>query len=289
MNIFLILFLAILAIAVLLRFRVMIGLAILAAGAVMWILNDRSLATLWSSAVETATLPRTYDLIFALYFVMCLEVQLRKSGTLKGMVEALNRLFSSSRITLAVMPAFLGLLPSLGGARFSAPIVQAASEGMNISPARKASINYYFRHIFETSSPTVPGMLLACAIAGIHLSDLVLHLIWFAAATFIVGWFVLLAPLKGEDHVKKEVSTGASRLADFGNVALAISPVVLNILLMLIFNMPAGIAMGIAVLALIPTFYFLKRPVPIKDIFLEAFDRKLLLNVVMILYFRGLP
>ena len=46
MNIFLILFLAILAIAVLLRFRVMIGLAILAAGAVMWILNDRSLATL---------------------------------------------------------------------------------------------------------------------------------------------------------------------------------------------------------------------------------------------------
>ena len=57
---------------------------------------------------------------------------------------------------------------------------------------------------------------------------------------------------------------------------------------MLIFNMPAGIAMGIAVLALIPTFYFLKRPVPIKDIFLEAFDRKLLLNVVMILYFISL-
>ena len=139
MNIFLILFLAILAIAVLLRFRVMIGLAILAAGAVMWILNDRSLATLWSSAVETATLPRTYDLIFALYFVMCLEVQLRKSGTLKGMVEALNRLFSSSRITLAVMPAFLGLLPSLGGARFSAPIVQAASEGMNISGSSEIS------------------------------------------------------------------------------------------------------------------------------------------------------
>ena len=41
-------------------------------------------------------------------------------------------------------------------------------------------------------------------------------------------------------------------------------------------------------LILIPTFYFLKRPVPIKDIFLEAFDRKLLLNVVMILYFISL-
>ena len=56
MNIFLILFLAILAIAVLLRFRVMIGLAILAAGAVMWILNDRSLATLWSRSTSSCAL-----------------------------------------------------------------------------------------------------------------------------------------------------------------------------------------------------------------------------------------
>ncbi|WP_443744089.1 DUF401 family protein [Sutterella sp.] len=288
MPIFLTLLLAILTIVVLLRKRVMIGLAILAAGFVMWLCNDRSLMTFWTSAVETVTLPRTYDLFFALYFVMCLEVQLRKSGTLKKMVDALNRLFSSVRITLAVMPAFLGLLPSLGGARFSAPIVQQASANMTISPEKKAAINYYFRHIFETASPTVPGMLLACTITGIHLSDFVLHLFWFAVLSFIAGWFVMLAPLKKFDHVKKPEDTGASRWVDLGNVALAVSPVVLNILLMLVFNMPAGIAMGVAVLALIPTFALLKRPVPIIDIFKDAFDVKLLLNVVMILYFISL-
>lgn len=288
MPIFLTLLLAILTIVVLLRKRVMIGLAILAAGFVMWLCNDRSLMTFWTSAVETATLPRTYDLFFALYFVMCLEVQLRKSGTLKGMVDALNRLFSSVRITIAVMPAFLGLLPSLGGARFSAPIVQAACANMTLSPEKKAAINYYFRHIFETSSPTVPGMLLACTITGIHLSDFVIHLFWFSIVTWIVGWIVMMVPLKKYDHVKKSVDSGASRRADLGNVLLAVSPVVLNILLMLLFDMPAGIAMGVAVLALIPTFAILKRSVPIIDIFKDAFDVKLLLNVVMILYFISL-
>lgn len=285
MNIFLVLALAILAIAVLLRFRVMIGLAILAAGAVMWLCCDRTAATLWNAAIETVTLPRTYDLVFALYFVMCLEVQLRKSGTLKKMVDALNRLFASARVTLAVMPAFLGLLPSLGGARFSAPIVEAASRNLPISAERKAAVNYYFRHMFETSSPTVPGMLLACAIAGIQLSDLVLHLFWFAILTFVVGWLVLLAPLRNADRKVEAADAGVSRRTDLGNVILAVFPVVLNILLMLVFKLPAGIAMGLAVLALIPIFAVLKRPVPIRDIFLEAFDRKLLVNVLMILYF----
>ncbi|MDO5532230.1 DUF401 family protein [Sutterella sp.] len=288
MHIFLILLLALLTIVVLLRFRVMIGLAILAAGAVMWVLNDRSLDTLVNAGVEMATASRTYDLILALYFVMCLEVQLRKSGTLRGMVEALNRLFSSARITIAVMPAFLGLLPSLGGARFSAPIVQEASRGMDLSPERKSAINYYFRHTCETSSPTVPGILLAVTIANIHLVDLVLHLAWVIPLIFAAGWFVMIRPIKESPNAKAAAESPQSRWHDVGNVCLAISPVVLNILLMLIFEMPAGIAMGCAVLALIPTFWALKRWVPILDILKEAFDLKLLCNVAMILYFIGL-
>ena len=62
------------------------------------------------------TMQRTYDLLFALYFVVCLEIELRKSGCLKGMVQYLNHLIHSTKVTMAVMPAFLGLLPSVGGA-----------------------------------------------------------------------------------------------------------------------------------------------------------------------------
>ena len=83
---------------------------------------------------------RTWDLLLCLYFVMCLEVELRKSGSLHGMVVTLRNIFSSNKVTLAFMPAFLGLLPSLGGARFSAPIVQEASEGIAVDDEQKAPL-----------------------------------------------------------------------------------------------------------------------------------------------------
>jgi len=49
----------------------------------------------------------------------------------------MQTLFSSNKVTLAVMPAFLGLLPSLGGARFSCPIVEEASRGLSINAEEK--------------------------------------------------------------------------------------------------------------------------------------------------------
>ena len=296
MNVYITLFLSVVAIAICLRKKLMIGIAILSAGLVMWVCNDRSLATFSTSFVETVTAAKSWDLLFALYFVMCLEVQLRRSGTLQKMVEALNRLFHSARATIAVMPAFLGLLPSIGGALFSCPIVAQGSRGMEISAERKAAVNYFFRHVFETSSPTVPGMLLACAIAGISLSDLVLHLFWYSILAIAVGWIVLILPLKNSAKVEDKAAAGAdgkplavpSRSVDMGNVVLAVSPVLLNIFLMMAFAIPAGISMGISVLALMVMLKLLGRGVGVKTVIVEAINKKLIFNVCCILYFIAL-
>jgi len=134
MNVFLLIAAAIILIVVLLRFKCPIGPAILAGGALLWLFEDPTLRALTEAGHDMLTMNRTYDLLFALYFVMCLEIQLRRSGTLKGMVDALNRFFSSTKVVISSMPAFLGLLPSVGGARFSAPIVETACEGMDIKP-----------------------------------------------------------------------------------------------------------------------------------------------------------
>lgn len=288
MNIFLVILLAAIAIVALLRFRLPIGVAILSGGLVMWLCLDRTSASLVESAVMTVKLPRTYDLLFSLYFVMCLEIELRRSGTLDGMVKALNRLFKSTRVTLATMPAFLGFLPSLGGARFSAPIVEAASAKMNLKPETKAAINFWFRHIFEVSSPTIPGMILACAIAGIHVSDLVLHLLWYSVAAFVIGWLVLLAPLKKYDHISSEETTLETKLQNLFDVVLAIAPVVVNLLLMIAFDISAAISMGIVTAAMIPILRLCGRRANLREILLGAFDYKLLGNVCLILYFIGL-
>ena len=171
MNIFVTLLLAMAVIIAMLRRRHPIGPAILAGGLLIWLLQTHELSNLWTAAWQTATKGRTYDLLLALYFVMCLEIELRTSGTLDGMIAALQRLFSSKKITLAIMPAFLGLLPSLGGARFSAPIVEIASKGSDVTVDEKATINFWFRHIFEYVNPINPGMIVACSIAMIPISS----------------------------------------------------------------------------------------------------------------------
>ena len=80
MNIFVILALALLIIMVLLRRHVPIGPAILAAGFFIWATTAPQLHYLPDALYTTLTSTRTYDLILALYFVMCLEIELRTGG-----------------------------------------------------------------------------------------------------------------------------------------------------------------------------------------------------------------
>ena len=261
MSIFTVIGLGLLAMVVILRFKVPIGAAILAGGAVMWALWNPSIPSLGSAVTEMLSQSRTYDLLFALYFVMCLEIELRKSGTLRGMVDSLNEIFSSTKVTLATMPAFLGLLPSMGGARFSAPIVDEASRGMEISRESKASINFWFRHVCEFMSPIIPGMILGCAVANISVSDLVVHLAWMAVVAFLAGWFVLIRPLRFTDRRMKREHTPESRRRHIREISLAIGPVLVNVILMLVFDVSAGLAMGIVTVLMIPVLHLMKRPV----------------------------
>ena len=193
MSVFVIIAVAIIALVVMLRFKVPLGPAILGSGLILWVFTNPAPHLIWDAAVQMVTQSRTWDLLAALYFVVCLEIELRKSGCLAGMVEYLKQLTPNKKISLAVMPAFLGLLPSIGGARFSAPIVEKVAQGETISENRLAAINFWFRHIFEFSSPIVPGMILACAIAQVPVGTVIMHLAWLTAAAFILGWLVLLA------------------------------------------------------------------------------------------------
>ena len=284
MNIFLLLAIAMALIIILLRRHVPIGLCMLVGGLFIWVMKTPSLHYLWQGFTETLTMSRTYDILFALYFVMCLEIELRTSGALAGMVHALQRIFSSTKVTLAVMPAFLGLLPSLGGARFSAPIVEEASKELPLTQEHRAAINFWFRHIFEFSSPIIPGMIMACNIAGVSYSDFIMHLCWLTVLAFVAGWLVLITPIKTdgmtgfqEDKQEQEQNTQ--------DLWLSLSPVVLTFVLVVFCNMNASVGMGVVTVGLFFVLQFTKRSVNLKEIVLGALDMKMFFNVICILYF----
>ena len=244
-------------------------------------------AHLGEAAKQMFTMQRTYDLLFALYFVVCLEIELRKSGCLKGMVQYLNHLIHSTKVTMAVMPAFLGLLPSVGGARFSAPIVDNASKGMTITAEQKATINFWFRHIFEFSSPIIPGMILACSIVGVGVGDVIIHLVWVTALMFAIGWMMFVRPMKFEDLRAQNMGEDPdfdlqrNRL-DFW---LSILPVAAVFLLMVFGGVGAAVSMGVVAAAMVFVLMGTNRAVPIRDIFIGAIEWKLLRDVTCILFF----
>ena len=283
-SVFLVVIAAMILIVVLLRFKVLIGPAILSGGLLIWLFESRSFEKLWVAFTETLTMQRTWDLLLCLYFVMCLEVELRKSGSLHGMVVTLRNIFSSNKVTLAFMPAFLGLLPSLGGARFSAPIVQEASEGIAVDDEQKSAINLWFRHIFEFSNPLMPGVILACGIANVSIGDLIDQVGWVTILCFVLGWIFLIVPLKITDP-EKATNTQHDRTIDWKSLVLAFGPIVTSFLLIVAFDVQAALAMGLVVVAFIPLYFWFKRPISVKSVFTESLDKKLFFNVVCILYF----
>ena len=283
-SVFLVVIAAMILIVVLLRFKVLIGPAILSGGLLIWLFESRSFEKHWVAFTETLTMQRTWDLLLCLYFVMCLEVELRKSGSLHGMVVTLRNIFSSNKVTLAFMPAFLGLLPSLGGARFSAPIVQEASEGIAVDDEQKSAINLWFRHIFEFSNPLMPGVILACGIANVSIGDLIDQVGWVTILCFVLGWIFLIVPLKITDP-EKATNTQHDRTIDWKSLILAFGPIVTSFLLIVAFDVQAALAMGLVVVAFIPLYFWFKRPISVKSVFTESLDKKLFFNVVCILYF----
>ena len=256
----------------------------LASGIFIWALRSASPISLLQAFYETFTLSRTYDIIFALYFVMCLEIELRLSGALQDMVKSLRRTFSNVKILLAAMPAFLGLLPSVGGARFSAPIVQELSAKLKISPEHKSAINFWFRHLFEFSSPIIPGMIMACSIAEVTFGEFISHLCWVTVLAIAIGWIILIRPIK-IPHETKKIESAAEIRHERNGLLLALLPVASVFMIVVFFGLNASIATGAVVAAWIFVLKLVKRPVSVKEIFFGAFDWKMSLNICCILYF----
>ena len=281
LNIFTLITLDMLLIIILMRRHLPLGLCMLGGGLFIWGLQSGDPQLLFGSLVKTLQQKRTFDLIAALYLVMCLEIELRTSGTLAGMVAALRRAFSSAKVTLMVMPAFLGLLPSLGGARFSAPIVREASKDLGLDPHTQSAINFWFRHPFEFSNPIIPGMIMACSIAEVPYSDFVQHTAWMSVVAFIAGWFFLIRPIKELPALAEDTGEQGGPL----DIALSLAPVILTFLLVVFAGLTASLAMAVTVAVLFVVLHLIGRPVSPKQVIIGAIDRKMLLNISCILYF----
>lgn len=135
------------------------------------------------------TSPKALEMTATLVFTMIMENILRTTGTLRRMVASLSEMLPDARLIMAAMPAMIGMLPSPGGAVFSAPMVREASAHLRLPPDQKAFINYWYRHIWEYVSPLYPGIILVAGLSRIPYQTIVLANSVFAVS--VVFWGAL--------------------------------------------------------------------------------------------------
>jgi integral membrane protein (TIGR00529 family) len=264
--------------------KVKMGNAMLAGSAILFILSEPTLAKLANAALRTATSHSTWEILFALYFVMCLEYQFRTGGIIDGLMATARSLLRSDRVLLAMMPAFLGFLPSLGGAIFSAPLVASASKPYSLSAETKTAINYWFRHIWEYTNPIFTGMLLASQISGLSLNALISHMAWLTVLSAVIGWLLLISPLKKNQPPGNTGIISESGSTSYHFLLLATAPIIANFILVVFLKMPASISMALVVGAMI--LVLRQSLTDIRAMLLHALDSKLLWGIVGILFFQ---
>ena len=87
-----------------------------------------------STIVVTVTDETSVKLFFALMLIRVLELVLREKRVLAEMMEASRTLLRKKKAIIISMPLLIGLLPSLGGAYFSAPMVAESTKGLKMTP-----------------------------------------------------------------------------------------------------------------------------------------------------------
>ena len=229
------------------------------------------LSALFRASVDKTTI----TLIIALTLIRVFENIMRKNGVMQEMMDSFRGMVMDRRILMASMPALIGLLPSMGGALFSAPMVEEASKGMDINPEKKAFVNYWFRHPWEFVLPLYPGLVLASAITAFPLSDFILTNLPYAFCLIGGG---MIWGLRGIGKQRE----GLKKISAHG--ILSFLPLVFILVMVIAFHLDLSISIGTAVIGLFVIFrYTLKK---IFQTFREGFSWDIVIIILGVMTFK---
>ncbi|QGP91452.1 hypothetical protein MGLY_07850 [Neomoorella glycerini] len=235
---------------VLLGRRAPLGPVMLGSSLLLAALYHTGPVTFLGMAWQATKSPATLELEVILALIMLFEHLLGEQGYLEGMLQGLHGLIRNRRVVMALLPAFIGLMPSAGGALFSAPLVGQAAARTSIAAEEKSFINYYYRHIWEYFLPLYPGVLLASRLSGIPLPHLI-------AALAPYGLLVILLGIPALRRIKIVAEEGEREVVPAGHHAparelfLSVLPVLVVVVLVLVFRVEVGLAVGLVLLVLL--------------------------------------
>ena len=273
-------FLVFVLILALLRSRLSIGVVMMAASIAIAGLYRMSAEAIFSSALEMIQNPVTLKLLASLSLIRTFELILREQQILSSMMQKVKITFGSRRAQIVSMPLLIGLLPSLGGAYFSAPMVKEAAEGLRISKEEKAFVNYWFRHPWEYILPLYPGIMLAAAVTGIPLARII-QLNLAPAVMVVISGFLLSMRKMGES-----ATALSARRDEAQNVAgwRHFAPIAAVLVIVALFRVELQYAL---IMVILPLFIFFRYPVrSVPRLLMHGFAPQVILLVAGVMLFK---
>jgi len=143
-------------------------------------------------------------LLLNVFQITWLGGQMKDSGLMQEIVSSVRSRLSQ-KWSMALLPAIIGFLPMPGGAIFSAPMVDGCDQPNRVDPQLKASINYWFRHIWEYWWPLYPGVLLAIKLTGLPMEKLIVLHLPLSLLAILAGYLFLLRRIP-EDKLENKMS-----------------------------------------------------------------------------------
>jgi len=227
---------------------------------------------------------RMLKIIGIVQIILLFSAILDVTGRMDAMITSLRALLSDDRYIIAIFPSLMGLIPIMGGALLSAPMIIPSSDSLNLSPERKTFLNYWFRHIWEYIFPTYPAVILAAAILGIKIQKIFFMNLPLTALAVGLGWFfgfprgVLASSHPSSQRTKKALSALTFAKTVFPLSVVILLAVGFGVDLLLSFF---GVVTGMFVIYRIPWCQ-------IKIILREAFKPQILLVIVGVFAFKGM-
>ncbi len=262
-------------ILLLLRMKLHVGFVMLLAASVLFAVYQMSITAILRTCEGAVLNSVTIKLLLSLSFIRILEMILREHAVLTEMMKTVKSLFRNRKLVTVSMPLLIGLMPSIGGAYFSAPMVAETTSDAGMSREEKGFINYWFRHPWEYMLPLYPGILLASAISKIELYQLIIVNLTYAFLMLGSGFVFSMHGLKGL------IST-EDRLSKKGLWSFV--PILTVLLLVVVFHVELHYAL-IAVVLFLFVFYRYG-PNSILAVFRHGFSPEVILLILGVMFFK---
>lgn len=262
---------------ILLRKGFHLGHVLFATGLFFGLLHGLNPAQLLILVYQSLISPANLIIYAALILISMLEIVMRQTGSQGRLVSGMKTLAKDHRFAMAALPAIIGLLPSPGGARFSAPLVEEAARELTVSGEDNAAINYWYRHIWEYFLPLYPSILLGAQIMAIPMQAFVLLMAPFTIVTLVIG-LLLFLPIGKPAHV----AAPPPRIWRY--VLEGLAPIFAIMILVLVFNLNILLALLVAIIFML--IFYRVEITRIPNMCWEALTPKLLYMMFAAMYLR---